>query len=117
VRVAVVQPAFASVRPARGAPACASLRGTACIAWHSVTGAHNAGVVTFHRLADAKTRIMLKLEYEPEGVMENAGDWLGVIRMRTAGDLDRFKDFIEGRGAETGAWRGEIPPPDEGGRY
>jgi hypothetical protein len=24
------------------------------------------------------------------------------------GDLERFKDLIEGRGAETGAWRGEI---------
>jgi hypothetical protein len=33
--------------------------------------------------------------------------------MRTAGDLDRFKEFIEQRGSETGAWRGEVPSPDE----
>jgi hypothetical protein len=51
---------------------------------------------------------MLQLELEPEGIVEKAGDWLGVIRTRTKGDLERFKEFIEGRGRETGAWRGEV---------
>ena len=37
------------------------------------------------------------------------GDALGVVRRRVKGDLDRFKEFIEQRGAETGAWRGRVP--------
>jgi uncharacterized membrane protein len=78
------------------------------IAWRSRGGASNAGVVTFHRLADNRTRVMLQLEYDPEGVVENVADALGIVKARVTGDLQRFKDFIEGRGRETGAWRGEI---------
>jgi uncharacterized membrane protein len=78
------------------------------IAWRSSTGAWNAGVVTFHRLGDGQTRVMLQLEYDPEGVVENVADALGVVSARVKGDLERFKDFIEARGYETGAWRGEI---------
>src|SRR5687768_15777625 len=78
------------------------------IAWRSRSGAPNAGVVTFHRLDDNRTRIMLQLEYDPEGVVENVGGALGVVTARVSGDLARFKEFIESRGRETGAWRGEI---------
>ncbi|HME97279.1 MAG TPA: SRPBCC family protein [Methylomirabilota bacterium] len=79
------------------------------VAWKSTSGAKNAGVVTFHRLADQKTRVMLQVEYDPEGVMENVGDAVGVVSSRVNGDLERFKDFIESRRRETGAWRGEVP--------
>jgi uncharacterized membrane protein len=78
------------------------------IAWTNTTGARNAGVVTFHRLAEGKTRVMLQIDYEPEGFVENAGDMLGVVSARVRGDLKRFKEFIESRGHETGAWRGEV---------
>jgi uncharacterized membrane protein len=78
------------------------------IAWRSRGGANNAGVVTFHRLSDSTTRVMLQLEYDPEGVVENVGDAVGVVSARVKGDLERFKEFIESRGRETGAWRGEI---------
>jgi uncharacterized membrane protein len=81
------------------------------IAWKNTTGAPNAGVVTFHRLADTKTRIMLQMEYDPQGVVENLGDLLGVVSRRVANDLERFKEFIEARGQETGAWRGEVERP------
>jgi len=81
------------------------------IAWHSITGPRNAGVVTFHRLTDDKSRVMLQMEYEPEGIVENVGDFIGVMSSRVSGDLQRFKDYIEHRGGETGAWRGEIPAP------
>jgi uncharacterized membrane protein len=81
------------------------------IAWKNTTGAPNAGVVTFHRLADNKTRIMLQMEYDPQGVVENLGDLLGVVSRRVANDLERFKEFIETRGQETGAWRGEVERP------
>jgi uncharacterized membrane protein len=83
------------------------------IAWHSTQGAPNAGVVTFHRLTDDKTRVMVQLDYEPQGVVENVGDFLGVMSGKTEGDLERFKDFIEERGVETGAWRGKVPGKDD----
>ncbi len=79
------------------------------IAWRSMSGAANAGTVTFDRLSDQRTRIMLEIDYQPQGVVENVGDALGVVRRRTKGDLERFKDFIEKRGVETGAWRGRVP--------
>ena len=78
------------------------------IAWTSTSGAKHAGVVTFHRISDDTSRVMLQLEYEPEGFVENVGDALGVVKRRAKGDLERFKDFIENRGTETGAWRGEV---------
>ena len=78
------------------------------VAWRSTSGAQNAGVVTFHRIADGVTRVMLQLDYEPEGVVEHAGNMLGVVSGRIEGDLERFKDFVEARGQETGAWRGEV---------
>ena len=87
------------------------------IAWRSRDGAANAGVVTFHRIADARTRVMLQLEYEPEGVIENVGDAIGVVSRRVAGDLERFKEFVETRGHETGAWRGEISPRQTQSRF
>jgi uncharacterized membrane protein len=82
------------------------------VAWRSVSGARNAGAVTFDRLDDRRTRISLELEYEPAGFVENVGDFLGVVSHRAKADLARFKEFIEKRGHETGAWRGRIPSPD-----
>src|SRR5918998_5590952 len=78
------------------------------VAWTNTTGAPNAGVVTFHRLGDSKTRVTLQLDYDPEGLIENVGDALGFVSRRVEGDLERFKKFIEERGQETGAWRGEV---------
>jgi len=78
------------------------------IAWHSTIGAKHGGVVTFHRLGDTKTRVMLQMQYDPQGFVEKAGDMMGAVAMRIQSDLDRFKKFIESRGVETGAWRGEI---------
>jgi len=83
------------------------------IAWRSTTGARNAGVVTFHHLSDTRTRIMLQLDYEPEGMTETVGDALGMMSTRVKGDLARFKTFIESRGRESGAWRGDIPAPHQ----
>jgi uncharacterized membrane protein len=78
------------------------------IAWHTTRGAKNAGVVTFHRIDDETTRVMLQLEFDPNGFVEKSGDALGFVRRRATSDLERFKDFIEARGAESGAWRGEV---------
>jgi uncharacterized membrane protein len=78
------------------------------IAWTSTEGAKNAGVVTFHRIDDSVTRIMLQLEFDPEGFAEKAADVLGIVKRRAKGDLERFKQLIESRGQESGGWRGEI---------
>ena len=78
------------------------------VAWRARDGADNAGVVTFHKLTDTKTKVMLQLEFDPEGFTEVAGDKLGFVKRRAVGDLERFKDFIEGGGSETGGWRGEV---------
>ena len=78
------------------------------IAWQATEGAENAGVVTFHRLDDNRCRVTLQLDVEPEGITEKAGDKLGFVKRRVKGDLERFKEFIESRGSETGGWRGEI---------
>lgn len=78
------------------------------IAWASTGGATNAGVVTFHYIDPNTTKVMLQLDYEPEGVVEKAGSALGIPQKQIEGDMERFKKFIEARGAETGAWRGEV---------
>src|SRR5829696_8739206 len=77
------------------------------ISWRSTTGAYNAGTVRFEPAGNG-TRVFLRLEYEPEGFFESVGSALGFVDRRVEGDLERFKDFIEDRGTETGAWRGEV---------
>lgn len=80
------------------------------IAWKSTSGAKHAGVVTFHRIDDNLTRVMLLLDYDPEGFIENVGAALGIVENRMKGDMERFKHFIESGGQETGAWRGKVEP-------
>ena len=85
------------------------------IAWDSIEGAKNAGVVTFHRLDDRKTRVTLQLDVEPEGPVESAGDALGFVQRQAKGDMERFKKFIEQQGVASGAWRGEVRQDDVNG--
>jgi uncharacterized membrane protein len=80
------------------------------IVWAATDGTNNSGVVTFHPIDIGRTRVVLQLEMEPEGAMETVADATGIVRNRAARDLAQFKDFIESRGAETGAWRGAIDP-------
>jgi len=79
------------------------------IAWRSTGGVKNSGVVTFHRISDSKTRVMLQMDYAPQSMGEKIGDALGLVKMQTKGNLKRFKDLLENRGQETGAWRGTVP--------
>ena len=79
------------------------------IAWRTIGGdTGHAGVVTFHKLDDSQTRVNLDMDVEPEGFVEQVGDKLGFVSRRVKGDMERFKKFIESRGAETGAWRGTV---------
>ncbi|MCD6022809.1 MAG: cyclase [Actinomycetia bacterium] len=78
------------------------------VAWAARGGKGNAGVVTFHRLNDDETRVTVQMDWEPEGVVENVGTALGFDDRQVSKDLDRFKELIESRGQESGAWRGEV---------
>jgi uncharacterized membrane protein len=78
------------------------------VAWKAIEGHGNAGVVTFHRLSDNQTRVTVQMDYETEGLMETLGSAVGADSRRVKGDLERFKELVESRGAETGAWRGEV---------
>jgi len=78
------------------------------VAWTSEDGAEHAGVVTFHRIDDSRTRVMLQLDLEPDSAVEKLGDALGLAKRRVKGDLENFKQMIEARGGETGGWRGEV---------
>lgn len=80
------------------------------IAWTTVDGdVTQAGVVTFHQLADSTTRVTIQLDWDPQGLVEKAGAVAGVDDRRIKGDAQRFKEFIESRGAATGTWRGDVP--------
>jgi uncharacterized membrane protein len=78
------------------------------VAWKSTSGTANAGVVTFHRLDEQRTKVMVQLDWEPDGVVETLGSAVGSDSRRVQGDLERFKELVESRGAESGAWRGEV---------
>jgi uncharacterized membrane protein len=78
------------------------------VAWAATEGATNAGSVTFEDLGGGQTSVSLFLEYEPEGLVEKAGDALNVIERQAEGDLVRFKEFIESEEYATGAWRGSV---------
>ena len=78
------------------------------VAWKTIDGHGNAGVVTFHRLGPGETRVTVQMIHETDGLVEELGSALGMDSRRVQGDLERFKDLIEGHGVATGAWRGEI---------
>ncbi len=78
------------------------------VAWKSTDGSSHAGVVTFHRIDEGKTKVMMQLDVEPEGLVEKVGDHIGIVERQVEKDLARFKEFIEAQPAATGAWRGEV---------
>jgi uncharacterized membrane protein len=88
------------------------------VAWKSVEGPEHGGVVTFHRLDDDTTRVHLQMDYHPDTLTEKAAAAIGAVGHRVKGDLQRFKEFIEKRGKETGAWRGDVnaSPQQDGTR-
>jgi carbon monoxide dehydrogenase subunit G len=78
------------------------------VAWRATEGENHAGKVSFEPLEASRTRVEVEMEYEPERWTEKVADALNVIDRRVEKDLERFKEFIEEQGHETGAWRGEI---------
>lgn len=85
------------------------------IEWVSTEGSRNSGRVTFEPLGPSTTRVQLALDLEPQDLAEKVGQGLGLVARRAQGDLDRFRQFIEDRFSETGAWRGQIRNGEVGG--
>jgi uncharacterized membrane protein len=79
------------------------------VAWRNVDGKDNAGVVTFHKIDDGRTRVMVQMDWAPEGIKEKLGAAIGADDRRVKADLGRFKELIESRGRASGEWRGDIP--------
>lgn len=78
------------------------------VAWRSIDGARNDGSVRFESLGATRTRITLQIDVDPDGMVETAGTALGVVERQVAGDLVRFRDYIEAHGTASGAWRGHV---------
>jgi Protein of unknown function (DUF2934) len=78
------------------------------IVWKSIEGTPNSGKVTFEPFDANQTRVTLTIDYEPESLLEITGAPLGNPSSQVKEDLERFRDFIEARGAETDGWRREI---------
>ena len=78
------------------------------VAWKALDQDGPNGVVTFHKLDEARTKVMVQMDYAPEGMKEAVGSAIGLDSHRVKDDLESFKDFIESRGSETGAWRGDV---------
>src|SRR3712207_1443076 len=72
-------------------------RPDALVSWAATEGATNAGAVSFLSLGPGQTTVTLELEYEPEGLVEKAGDALGIVGKQAQSDLEKFKSFIESR--------------------
>jgi len=83
------------------------------ISWKSITGAPNAGTVRFEPSGDDRTIVRLVMAYDPKGLLETVGDALGLFTSQVERSVEQFKRFIERRGQESGAWRGEV---DDGQR-
>jgi uncharacterized membrane protein len=80
------------------------------VAWKTIEGeVKNDGVVSFEQVAGGQTRVNVEMDVEGDSTAANvAGDLLGVVKRQVHGDLERFKQLIENRDEETGAWRGEV---------
>ena len=81
------------------------------VAWTSTSGTRQGGVVTFHRIDPDHTRVTAQLELDPQGAAEQVAEKTGLVSHRVKGDLERFREFIEARAQETGAWRGQVDRP------
>ena len=78
------------------------------IAWKALDQDGPNGVVTFQKLDESRTKVMVQMDYAPEGIKESVGSAAGMDSHRVKGDLESFKEFIESRSSETGSWRGDI---------
>jgi uncharacterized membrane protein len=78
------------------------------ITWESTDGKYTRGSVSFEEAGSGRSRIRLQMTYSRDGVTEKIGSAVGLDNRRVRGDLMRFRELIESRRDESGAWRGEV---------
>jgi hypothetical protein len=78
------------------------------VAWAATEGATNAGSVRFSAVGVDRTLVTLSLEYEPEGLIEKAGDQLNIVQRQAESDLEKFKTLMESGAGGSAGWRGSI---------
>ena len=75
------------------------------IAWTTTSGMSHKGVVSFHRLDDNLTRVMVTMEFEPAGMVEKMASGLRFVKRAVQADLARFKAYVEMEDARGLAYR------------
>ncbi|NUR75971.1 MAG: SRPBCC family protein [Thermoleophilia bacterium] len=82
------------------------------IAWQTTSGMSHYGVVTFHRLDENLTRVMVDMEFEPNGVLEKMASGLRFVKRAVEADLARFKAHVEMKDAKGIDYRPAAYRPD-----
>src|SRR6266480_7773060 len=65
------------------------------VAWKTVSGTSHEGVVSFHKLDDKLTRVMVDLDFHPSGMIEKMASGMRFVKRAVEADLARFKAYVE----------------------
>lgn len=79
------------------------------MAWKPVSGPWNAGAVTFHRIADDRSKVTVQAEYEPEGFLQEASAAIGIVDAQLTNELNNFKTYVEERFPNPEQWEKAEP--------
>src|SRR3982750_317794 len=83
------------------------------IVWKTNSGMEHKGIVSFHKLADNLTRVMVDMEFEPNGMMEKMASGLRFVKRAVQADLARFKTYVEMEDAKGIEYRAVRADDDE----
>src|SRR2546421_11378513 len=70
------------------------------VAWKTTSGMSHAGVVTFHKLDESLTRVMVTMDFVPQGMIEKMGSGMRFVKRAVQADLARFKAQVEMKDAK-----------------
>ena len=80
------------------------------IVWKTNSGMEHKGIVSFHKISDNLTRVMVDMEFEPNGMMEKMASGLRFVKRAVQADLARFKTYVEMQDAKGIEYR---PNPED----
>ena len=76
------------------------------VAWRTTSGdVKQTGMVRFEPIDATHTRVLMEMDFQPDGMAEKGADMTSLLDRQVKGDLKRFKHFIEDRGTSTGGNR------------
>jgi uncharacterized membrane protein len=70
------------------------------IVWKTTSGMSHKGVVSFHKLDENLTRVMIDMDFEPNGMIEKMASGLRFVKRAVQSDLARFKAYVEMKDAK-----------------